>query len=125
MASLVVTAGPAQGRSFDLERRPEVIVGRDDQCTFQVLDDQVSRRHLQVTADATGDNHIASDCGSANGVMVNGSRLNDEIALREGDRIEIGATTIVYTMRSFGGETLSASELKKMGECKRRTVQQW
>ena len=47
MASLVIVEGQGQGGHFPLTL-PLVSIGRDDTCTFQVLDPLVSRKHLQV-----------------------------------------------------------------------------
>lgn len=44
MASLVIVEGNGQGSHFPLTL-PSVSLGRDDTCTFQVLDPLVSRDH--------------------------------------------------------------------------------
>ncbi len=56
-----------------------------------VLDDMlVSRHHVRITADDEG--LVLQDLGSRNGTYVNGERV-ERIALHEGDRLGIGATT--------------------------------
>lgn len=96
MACLVVVEGPATGAHFALSAHRLVEIGRDEQCTFQIIDPMVSRDHLQIRADGDG-KHVAIDAGSANGVLVNGVRMVDETPLKHGDEITIGGTTIVYS----------------------------
>lgn len=95
MATLVVTDGPANGRQFALEAHRLVMVGRDDACTFQLIDAQMSRQHFQVKRLDDG-GHSAIDFGSANGVFVNGRRLEAELPLLDGDEIKVGDSVIVY-----------------------------
>ena len=38
MATWVVTEGPASGQQFALEKHLLVLVERDHQCTFQIVD---------------------------------------------------------------------------------------
>ncbi|MCA9285312.1 MAG: FHA domain-containing protein [Phycisphaerales bacterium] len=74
MASLVIIEGPGKGACLPLNE-PLVSVGRDDTCTFQVLDPLVSRKHLQVRTDAETGRHLAADYRSANGISVNDKLL--------------------------------------------------
>ena len=43
MASLSVVEGPAEGKSFALTNIRVVMIGREEDCTFQVLDPRISR----------------------------------------------------------------------------------
>lgn len=98
MASLLVTEGPANGQTFALEQHRLVMVGRDAQCTFQIVDTQMSRRHLQIRFDADQERHYAIDFGSSNGVQLNDNRLSEETALSDGDMMRLGETTLVYSV---------------------------
>ncbi|MBU6414588.1 MAG: FHA domain-containing protein [Planctomycetes bacterium] len=60
MASLVIVEGVDQGRLLAI-KEPIVFIGRDDTCTYQILDAQVSRKHLQVRFDARFNAHVAGD----------------------------------------------------------------
>lgn len=61
-----------------------------------VLDDRrVSRRHAEVRLRLG--RHTLYDLGSTNGTFVNGKRVT-EVALSEGDRITLGAATLVYRL---------------------------
>ena len=121
MASLVVIEGPGQGVHFPLTE-PLVSVGRDDTCTFQVLDALVSRKHLQVRLDAASGKHIAGDYRSAHGVYVNDKQIVLDTALNDGDRIRIGQTTLMYLTVDHADGSSALAAAKKKGEWKRTTL---
>ncbi|CAN5403356.1 hypothetical protein BH09PLA1_BH09PLA1_09380 [soil metagenome] len=100
MACLVIVEGPATGALFGLRSYKLVDVGRDEECTFQVIDPLVSRHHLQIRAGSDG-KHIVADSGSANGMLVNGAPVAGEVPLKDGDEIKIGATKIVYSETDY------------------------
>jgi len=121
MASLVVVEGPAQGANFPLTL-PLVSVGRDDTCTFQVLDPLVSRKHLQVRLDTKVGKHIAGDYRSAHGVYVNDKQIVLDTVLNDGDRIKIGNTTLMYMTADHADAPTALAAAKKKGEWKRTTL---
>ena len=124
MATLVITHGPAEGRCIQLRRGDRLVsIGRDDQCTFQLVDEHISRRHLQIRYEEPEDLHYAVDMRSANGVYVNGKQIVDAQALKEGDVIRIGRTTIRYTRQDFPDEQSAVEHYKKTDEWKRSTIQ--
>lgn len=90
---LIVTSGIDEGREFEMTG-PAITLGRESTCAVRLLDSEVSRRHAEITCDADGGWHIA-DCGSANGVLVNG-RLVQSGTLQIGDRIRIGNTDLLF-----------------------------
>ncbi len=96
MACLVVTEGPATGALFALSAHNLVDIGRDEECTFQIIDPLISRHHLQVRAEGNG-KHVAIDAGSANGVLINGVRIVNATPLKNGDEITLGATRVIYS----------------------------
>ena len=121
MASLVVIDGPGQGAHFPLTE-PLVSVGRDDTCTFQVLDPLVSRKHLQIRLDAALAKHVAGDYRSAHGVSVNGKKIVLDTRLNDGDRIKIGNTTLVYLEADHADAPGAFAAAKKKDEWKRTTL---
>lgn len=123
MASLIVMAGPAAGRHLPLGEQPLISIGRDDQCTFQLLDEQVSRKHLQIRRHDTGDGHVAADYRSANGVRVNGVGVVGDVLLRDGDQIQIGTSTLVYTVEDFDDDASAAEHLRRRAEWNRSTLE--
>ena len=122
MATIVVTAGPSEGRSFPLDASRLVSVGRDDQCRIQLLDEQVSRRHLQIRFEPDEDRHYAVDMRSANGVFVNGARVTEEMPLDEGDVILVGQSELRYTRDDVTDIDLAIEQYRKRDEWKRGTL---
>jgi pSer/pThr/pTyr-binding forkhead associated (FHA) protein len=121
MACLVVIEGPSAGRYFALDRHHLVSVGRDDECTFQVLDPQVSRRHLQIEREDDG-NHVVRDYRSANGVMVNNASVQMDTRLRDGDVIRLGATAIAYSATDYPDAETAHNAIRARGEWRRDTM---
>jgi pSer/pThr/pTyr-binding forkhead associated (FHA) protein len=122
MATLIVTTGPCEGKTYPLEASSLISVGRDDQCSFQLVDDEVSRRHLQIRFDPDKRVHFAVDMRSANGVFVNGERLTVDHQLGEGDVIRIGRSEIRYTEDDVTDIDLALDKYKKTDEWKRGTT---
>lgn len=121
MASLVVIQGLGEGAHFRLTDAL-VSVGRDDTCTFQVLDPQVSRRHLQVRIDAALGKHVVGDYRSALGVFVNDKQIVLDTPLNDGDKIRIGQTTLMYLAADHPDAPTAIAAAKKKGEWKRTTL---
>ncbi|MBW2465290.1 MAG: FHA domain-containing protein [Deltaproteobacteria bacterium] len=71
----------------------EIGVGRSIDNDVILTDIAVSRRHLTIVVSDAGLLKIV-DLGSGNGSTVNGSRVR-EAPLNQGDRIELGETTLV------------------------------
>ncbi|MDO8631056.1 MAG: FHA domain-containing protein [Phycisphaerales bacterium] len=97
MATLVVVQGPASGSKFALEGHRLIMVGRDQRCTFQVVDPTMSRMHLQLRFDADHNRHFAIDFQSRHGVYVNDAKIEAETPLKHGDKVRLGESMIVYS----------------------------
>lgn len=63
-------------------------VGRHTESDVYIPDGRLSRRHLQI--ERVGDAYIASDAGSSNGTILNGTRLTGAAALKDGDVLDLG-----------------------------------
>ncbi len=100
MPSLIVVSGPNQGDYYPLEAETTV-VGRDAKCPIQIVDEMISRVHLQIRYAKDHKTYHAQDMDSANGVMINGNALSSETELANGDVMELGGTKIVYFTREF------------------------
>lgn len=122
MATLVMKEGPEPGRKFALTK-DITSFGREDTCTFQILDDEVSRTHLQILFE--NGRHHAGDYRSSNGVMVNDRPIVGRVALSDGDRICIGGTTFVYHADDPGDTQAKpgAGPAKKKGEWEQDTLE--
>ncbi len=121
MASLIVTNGKQEGSYYPLGRRTNV-VGRDEALPIQILDNMVSRKHLQIRFDQTANRYFAYDMKSRNGVYVNNRRIEDEVALQDGDVILVGMTAILFADRDFKDKESALLHYKKVGERMRVTT---
>jgi ABC-type multidrug transport system ATPase subunit len=95
------------GGSLEVERF-EVgsggLIGRQRGAVQFLLDHpHVSRRHARLKA--VGDRVLLIDLGSANGTHVNGRRIGQPVALKPGDRIDIGP----FALRFDGAALVSRS----------------
>jgi hypothetical protein len=70
-----------------------VTIGRSKECDIQLPDPNVSRRHAEVRQEGAA--YWAIDLDSTNGMEVNGHRLK-RAKLRQGDRITLGSTELVF-----------------------------
>jgi predicted component of type VI protein secretion system len=68
-------------------------IGRLDSCDIVLSDAGVSRKHAEVRRE--GDEWVVVDLNSTNGTVVNGRAVRRH-RLAEGDRIEVGETTIEF-----------------------------
>lgn len=90
-AYLIVLQGSNVGEMYRLEAG-ESIIGRASTAHIKLGDDGVSRKHARVVSD--GGAVRIEDLGSSNGTLVNGDRV-DLQQLKDGDKIQIGSTTIL------------------------------
>src|SRR5919198_5509781 len=71
----------------------KAVIGRSKDCDIQVPDPNVSRRHAEVRQE--GSAYWIVDLDSTNGMEVNGRRQK-RAKLRQGDRITLGSTQLVF-----------------------------
>ena len=71
---------------------PTLVLGRSTEADVRVDDPGVSRRHCEIRA---GDPASVQDLGSTNGIVVDGQHTT-RATLRDGSRIVVGSTTIIY-----------------------------
>src|SRR4030042_2245052 len=100
MASIIVISADQKGEFLPLGRRINVI-GRAESLPLQILDDMVSRKHLQIRYNEQTNEHSAEDMKSKHGVIINGRKMTDPTVLREGDQIRIGQTNLMFTDKDF------------------------
>ncbi|HEU0246554.1 MAG TPA: DUF3662 and FHA domain-containing protein [Gaiellaceae bacterium] len=87
----IVTLSVA-GRKHAVTEAP-VVLGRSREADVRVSDVNISRKHAEVRREE--DAYWIVDLGSLNGTIVNGKRV-DRKRLRDGDRITLGSTEIVF-----------------------------
>jgi DNA-binding winged helix-turn-helix (wHTH) protein len=91
------------------------IVGRDPQSDIWLDAEGVSRRHAVIRVDSRNRRVRLEDLGSTNGTFVGRSAVETEIALSDGDLVQVGAVDL--TVRLWATDTLP--ETKRIG---RRTT---
>lgn len=101
--SLKVVAGNATGSSITLEN--ELVIGRSTPGLGSLGgDSEISRVHARVYHDPSGQ-LMVEDLGSTNGTFVNGNRVSGAQALRSGDQLRVGQTTMTVEGGAADGAT--------------------
>lgn len=121
MASLIITTGPKAGDHYPLGHRTNVI-GRDEGVLIQLLDQHVSRKHVQVRYDKVKDQYIASDMKSRHGTFVNGQRVTQPVELTDNDAIDVGGVTLLFTLQDFPDKQSALAHFRTVGERVRGTL---
>jgi serine/threonine-protein kinase len=89
---LRVTAGNARGSEIQVDH--EFVIGRQASEEGQLGQDaEISREHARIAR--SGESFTIEDLGSTNGTFVNGRRISRPEILSPGDRVQVGATTLV------------------------------
>jgi DNA-binding winged helix-turn-helix (wHTH) protein len=83
----------------------ENVLGRDPDVAVWIDFNSVSRRHARVVV--TDEVALIEDLGSRNGTLVNGERISSPRPLANGDRIKIGAASLVFRCSRRLGTTES------------------
>jgi len=90
-AYLIVLAGTAVGEMYGVGK--ELTIGRGSEAEVRVLGEGVSRRHAMIVSASTG--ITIEDLGSTNGTFVNGEKVVGRRLLNDGDKVQVGSTTIL------------------------------
>ena len=77
----------------------ETVVGRDEECGIQIIDDEISRQHLSIQTD--GDDIWIRDLQSKNGTKLENReiRAGKKVRIRVGQEIQIGTTILLIHIR--------------------------
>lgn len=87
--------------------RDGFVIGRVAGCDLVIDDNKASRRHARIVVEA-GVAEV-EDLGSSNGTRLNDKPVTRRV-LRDGDRIQIGATVLVYRDGQAPGEAKAVAE---------------
>ena len=74
---------------------PTIGLGRSSKNVIQLVDATVSKEHAEIMR--AGEQWILRDLGSRNGTRVNGVLVHDPVALKPGDRLEVGHVPLRLT----------------------------
>jgi serine/threonine-protein kinase len=96
-ATLTITAGPHEGKSFTFDQHDTFLVGRSKTAHLQLSydDPYFGRKHFMVEFHPPRCRVI--DLGSRNGTFVNGQRVTNA-ELKDGDEIKAGHTVFKLTI---------------------------
>lgn len=89
---------------------------------IQILDNMVSRKHLQIRFEAGTNKYLAFDMKSRNGAYINNRKIEGETALKDGDVILVGLTSLLFTDQDFKDKKSALEHYKKAGERMRVTT---
>jgi two-component system cell cycle response regulator len=89
---VTVLTGSASGQVFKLPRG-NTVLGRAPNAEVRLVDDGVSRHHARLRLET--DQLWLEDLESRNGTFVNGLKVEKPTALNEGDKIQVGRTTVL------------------------------
>lgn len=89
---LTVLTGTSTGTIYKLAQGSHVI-GRKENTELRITDDGISRSHAKVRCE--GDLVFVEDMGSRNGTYVNGRLITEPTPLHDGDKIQVGRTTVI------------------------------
>jgi hypothetical protein len=81
---------------LELRAAKPVAIGRGRDCELNLITDSASRRHAEVYPE--GVEFFVRDLGSKNGTFVNGAPVTRPRALKPGDRIAVGTSTITFCL---------------------------
>ena len=99
---LKVLKGSNAGKEVKIPT-PECVIGRSSECHLRPKSDAISRRHCAIVVE--DGNVKLRDFGSKNGTYLNDHRVEGELVLKSGDKLQVGPLSFeVMIDHSVGGE---------------------
>jgi pSer/pThr/pTyr-binding forkhead associated (FHA) protein len=89
---LIVEGGVHSGKAIPITL-PQFVIGRDAQCQLRPSSAAISKRHCAIMV--RGHQVFVRDFGSTNGTFVNGSLVQGEVELHNGDKLKVGPLEFV------------------------------
>ena len=89
--TLTVLTGGSTGQSLKI--RGKLTIGRATECELRVADDGISRHHARIHF--ANERASVEDLTSRNGTFVNGKRISTATLLHDGDKIQLGRSTVL------------------------------
>jgi|APSaa5957512622_1039677.scaffolds.fasta_scaffold35144_2 pSer/pThr/pTyr-binding forkhead associated (FHA) protein len=83
------------GLRIELDKA-KTVIGRNQGWDVCLPDRAVSRPHAEI--ERRGDEFVLRDLGSANGTLLNATRLEAPSTLKDGDELVFGAETIIFRL---------------------------
>jgi DNA-binding winged helix-turn-helix (wHTH) protein len=88
-------------------KRGENLIGRARDCVVRLDSTRVSRHHARITVD--DDAALIEDCGSRNGTVVGGSKVEGRVRLKDGDDIDIAGIKVLFRVLDGLSDTQTAT----------------
>ncbi len=123
MGTILIVAGRDRGSYYPLAA-PTTVIGRDESCDIQIVDEMISRRHTQISCREEQDvrRFFITDMQSANGVFVNGRQVSEETELNDGDTIKIGESKLFFSTKRFRDLDTAMTYFKQRGQQDKGTI---
>jgi serine/threonine-protein kinase len=114
LPNLIVERGREKGQSIELAAGNTIVVGRDPASAQVVIADPASsRRHFQLSS-RNGKWYVA-DLGSKNFTFLNEEKIDREVELANGDRIQVGETVFTYNDESKAEDKAAGLSGREIG----------
>lgn len=105
--SLSIQRQSASAIEQSLDDGRSVFIGKTPSCGIQVKGQDVADIHCLIDVD--GEEAFIQDWASKVGTLVNGQIVEDKTAIKEGDRIQIGAVELLVVINAQAKQTLDAA----------------
>ncbi|MDA3956117.1 FHA domain-containing protein [Oceanispirochaeta sp.] len=102
-AVLIVLSSQELGKTYIIDRN-EVFIGRDESCTIQLSDPEISNVHCRISVPEEK-TFILEDLDSTNGTFLNKKPIKKATQMFYSDRLVLGKTVL----RFFLEESLNES----------------
>ncbi|GHO68631.1 hypothetical protein KSC_075230 [Ktedonobacter sp. SOSP1-52] len=89
-------------------KRAIMTIGRDENCDIWLDDDMVSRHHAEIVWDRGM--VFVTDCGSMNGLSLNGQRVKGFARLEHNDLLEVGSHRFIFALAESQEASLEESD---------------
>ena len=97
-AHLLVVRGrmPMLGCVHSLSAGIPTVIGRDRECDLTLQDPLVSGTHVRISPQHAG-GFVLTDLQSTNGTLVDGKRATGSWSLRDGEKLYLGETVLLFS----------------------------
>jgi adenylate cyclase len=99
-------------------------LGRGEPLELGLNDGRVSRRHALIHQQGEGEFWLV-DLGSRNGTYLNGTRVQQPLRLRDGDRLRLGPFALVFRQGGFAPRETVEETVSSMTVADLRTASCW
>lgn len=83
---------PKENKKTMIIPKNGLLIGRSDDCDFNIEDEYVSSRHCKIFYE--GENFILEDLDSTNGTFINGTEVLKKNIIKDSQEFQIGITII-------------------------------